>query len=121
MLVFEKFSSQTNENGDLLSFAEGDASFPASAKMSVSGYFFDVIERQNPFDDENLDVNENFEEFVPLSDDFLNFWKTETAKARATWKGVVAGLGGTALGDIALVPGMQLKQPKGYEVLPSDT
>jgi hypothetical protein len=113
VLVPNKFSDQTNENGDLLSYPEGDTTVLPSAKMPVSGYFFDAIERQNPIDDENLCVDENLEEFVPVSDDILNYWKTETTKARATGKGVVAGLGGTALGDIAFVPAMQLKHPKG--------
>lgn len=113
VFVSENFSSQMNGNGDLLSFPGGDTSVPASAKMPSSGYFFDAIERQNPIDDENLEVNDNMEEFTPISGDLLDYWKTETTNARATGKGVVAGLGGTALGDIALVPAMQLKHPKG--------
>jgi len=39
--------------------------------------------------------------------------KIVTENARATGKGFVVGLGGTAPGDIALVPGMQLRLPKG--------
>ncbi|NWJ52143.1 MAG: methyltransferase [Bacteroidetes bacterium] len=113
ILVPEKFSTQTDSNGDLLSFPEGDSTLPASAKMPVSGYFFDAIERQQIIDEDNLKVEDNLEEFTPITDKLLNYWKVETTKASATGKGVVAGFGGTALGDIALVPGMQLKQPKG--------
>lgn len=113
ILVPEKFSTQTNKNGDLVSFPGGDSSVAASAKMPVSGYFFDAIERQQPIVEENLYVAENLEEFIPVSDEILQYWKSETTKAQATGKGVVAGFGGTALGDIALVPGMQLKQAKG--------
>lgn len=108
-----KFSDTKDENGDLLSYPTGDTTVPPSAKMPRASYFFDAIERQGPIDDENLDVNDNLEEFAPISDETLKHWKMVTENARATGKGVVAGLGGTALGDIALVPGMQLRHPKG--------
>ncbi|MCK9639997.1 MAG: hypothetical protein M0R39_08820 [Prolixibacteraceae bacterium] len=113
VLVPQQFSSITDGNGDLLSFPEGDASISPSAKMPQASYFFDAIERQEPIDDDNLHVEDNLEEFTPVSEETLQYWKNEVEKARATGKGVVAGLGGTALGDIALVPGVQLKQPKG--------
>jgi len=113
VLVPEKFSNQIDNNGDLLSFPEGDTSVPPSSKMPKASYFFDAIERQLPIDDENLDVNDNMEEFAPIKEGTLLHWKTVTEQARSTGKGVVAGLGGTALGDIALVPGIQLRQPRG--------
>ncbi|MEN8249302.1 MAG: uroporphyrinogen decarboxylase family protein [Bacteroidota bacterium] len=113
VLVPEQFSSVKDDNGDLLSFPEGDTTIPASAKMPSGGYFFDAIERVKEVDDANLNVEDNLEEFSAVTNQTLEYWKAETKKARATGKGVVAGLGGTALGDIALVPGMQLKDPKG--------
>lgn len=117
VLVPEKFSNITDDKGDLLSFPDGDSSIPPSAKMPRTSYFFDAIERQEPIDDENLNAEDNLEEFTPVTDEILQYWKIEIGKARATGKGVVAGLGGTALGDIALVPGMQLKQPKGIRAV----
>jgi len=113
VLVTEKFSNKTNEKGDLLAFAGGDESAAPSARMPQSGYFFDAIERQTIINDELLNVEDNLEEFSLVTDKTLNYWKAETEKVRATDKGVVASLGGTALGDIALVPGMNLKNPKG--------
>lgn len=113
VLVPEKFSTIKDEKGDLLSFPGGDTSVPPSAKMPLKSYFFDAIERQTVIDENTLKPEDNLEEFAPISDNSLQYWKKETTRARSTGKGVVAGLGGTALGDIALVPGMQLKQPKG--------
>ena len=113
VLVPEKFSAKTNENGDLLSFPSGDVSVAPSGRMPKSGFFFDAIERQEPIDDDQLNVEDNLEEFTRVTEETLYYWKSETAKSRATGKGVVAALGGTALGDIALVPGIQLKNPKG--------
>jgi hypothetical protein len=81
--------------------------------MPRNGYFFDAIIRQQPYDEENLNVNDNLEDFGPVSETDLEYWKVTAKKARDTGKAVIAGLGGTALGDIAHVPGIKLKNPKG--------
>ena len=114
VLVSADFGPAYDENGDLLSFPLGDTSVPASAKMPKTGYFFDAIEREvPPFDDMNPNVEDNLEEFGPIADIDLNHFKQLAAQQKATGKGVLASFGGTALGDIALVPGMGLKHPKG--------
>jgi hypothetical protein len=113
VLVPEKFSTVTNDKGELLSFPDGDKSVEASAKMPESGYFFDAIDRQQPIDEDKLNVEDNLEEFSLISSSTLSYWKQEVARAKSTGKAIVAGFGGTALGDIALVPAMNLKNPKG--------
>jgi hypothetical protein len=113
VLVPEGFRTTKDEKGDVLIYPEGDTSISPSARMPKSGYFFDAIIRQQPIDEEKLDVKDNLEEFGLISDSDLTFWKDATRKARATGKAVIAGLGGTALGDIALIPGIQMKHPKG--------
>ena len=113
VLVPAGFQTTHDEKGDLLIYPEGDLSVSPCARMPVSGYFFDAIIRQEPFEEEELDVSNNLEEFGLINDSDLQFWKESALKARATGKAVIAGLGGTALGDIALVPGLQLKHPKG--------
>jgi len=113
VLVPEKFSTVTNDKGELLSFPDGDKSVEASAKMPESGYFFDAIDRQQPIDEDKLKVEDNLEEFSLISSSTLSYWKQEVARAKSTGKAIVAGFGGTALGDIALVPAMNLKNPKG--------
>jgi hypothetical protein len=113
VLVPEVFNTTYDNNGDLLIYPEGDVSVPPSCRMPKAGYFFDAIVRQEPIDEEKLNVRDNMEEFGLISDSELEFWKEATGKARATGKAVIAGLGGTALGDIALVPGLQVKRPKG--------
>lgn len=113
VLVPSGFNTTYDTNGDLLIYPEGDVSVSASARMPRAGYFFDAIIRQEPLDEEKLDVRDNLEEFGVITDRELELWKESTAKARATRRAVIAGFGGTALGDIALVPGLQLKHPKG--------
>lgn len=113
VLVPETFHTTTDGNGDVLIYPEGDPDVIPSARMPKSGYFFDAIIRQEPIDEEMLDPNDNLEEFGLVNESELAFWKGAAANARATGKAVIAALGGTALGDIALVPGLQLKKPKG--------
>jgi hypothetical protein len=107
------FNTTVDENGDLLMYPEGDTSVPPSAKMPKASYFFDAIIRQEPIVEEELDVENNLEEFGLISDDDLEHWRVEVDKAYFSGKAVIAAFGGTALGDIALVPGLQLKHPKG--------
>ena len=113
VLVPEGFNTRTDENGDVLSFPGGDLSAAPSARMPKASYFFDAIIRQQPFEEDQLDPQDNLEEHGFVSDSDLEYWKRTTQKARATGKAVIASLGGTALGDIAHIPGMKLKKPKG--------
>lgn len=107
------FNVTKDENGDLLMYPEGDTSVPPCAKMPKASYFFDAIIRQEPIVEEELNVEDNLEEFGLISDADLEHWRVEVDKAYFSGKAVIAAFGGTALGDIALVPGMDLKAPKG--------
>jgi hypothetical protein len=113
VLVPEKFNTTCTEDGSLLIYPGGDLTISPCAKMPTAGYFFDAITRQDPIDDSKLNVEDNLEEFSLLSDDDLEYWKSRFAVVRNSDKAVIAGFGGTAIGDIALVPGLSLKHPKG--------
>ena len=118
VLVPVEFHTTNDERGDVLIYPEGDTSASPSGRMPKNGYFFDAIIRQEPIVEENLDPKDNLEEYGLVSENDLAYWKETTQKARATGKAVVAGLGGTALGDIAHVPGIKLKKPKGIRDIP---
>ncbi len=107
------FNYTYNENGDICIHPEGDTSVPPSAMMPKTGFFFDALDRQGPIDDSNLKLEDNLEEFGRISEHDLMFWKEQADYAAGKGKGVLANPGGTALGDIALVPAVQLKHPKG--------
>ncbi len=113
VMVPLNFNVTKDENGDLLMYPEGDTSVAPSAKMPKASYFFDAIIRQEPIVEEELNVEDNLEEFGLISDEDLEHWRTEVDKAYFSGKAVIAAFGGTALGDIALVPGLNLKEPKG--------
>ena len=81
--------------------------------MPKESYFFDAIIRQKPFKEEDLKVENNLEEFGEWTQDDISYWTEKAKILDQTDKAVIATFGGTALGDIALVPAMNLKDPKG--------
>jgi len=107
-----QFNYTYNNNGDMLMYPEGDTSVRASAMMPKSGYFFDALERQGPINEETL-LEDNLEEFGQITKNDLVYWKNAVDAVEDNSKVIVASLGGTALGDIAIVPGVGLKNPKG--------
>ena len=107
------FNYTFNINGDILMYPEGDTSLSPSAMMPKSGYFFDAIERQGPIDEKKLKIEDNLEEFGYVTESDLVYWKTQVDLLKRSDKAVIASIGGTALGDIALVPGIGLRDPKG--------
>ncbi len=113
ILVPEGFNVRSDDEGSLLMGPEGNVELAPSAKMPATGYFFDAVIRQHPVDDMTLDPEDNLEEFGHLSEADLRYWSARAEEARNSSRGIIATIGGTALGDIALVPAMQLRDPKG--------
>jgi hypothetical protein len=113
VLVPGNFNTKNLPGGDLLLFPEGDMTVQPSARMPSTGYFFDTLIRQEPFDEATLKVDDNLEEFAPLSDVDIDYWSQQIEKAKKSDRGIIANFGGTALGDIALVPAPFMKHPRG--------
>ena len=113
VLVPGAFNTEPEPSGDILMYPEGDKTAPPSGRMPKGGYYFDTIIRQEPIDDEKLRVEDNLEEFCPISDAELQHFQTEAERLSATGRAILASFGGTAFGDIALVPAPWLKYPKG--------
>ena len=114
MLVPGDFNTEPEPNGDVLMFPEGDRSAPPSGRMPKGGFFFDTIVRQPPLDESKLKVEDNLQEFGPISAEDLEHFRREAERLHAsTDKAIFASLPGTAFGDIALVPVPWMKYPKG--------
>jgi hypothetical protein len=107
------FNTTVDAKGDTLIYPEGDTCIPPSGRMPQGGYFFDAIVRQEPFQEETLNAEDNMEEFSAVTQEELDHLVRSTHAAAATGRGVIATFGGTAFGDIALVPAPSLKHPKG--------
>jgi len=112
VLVPGAFNTEPEPNGDVLMYPEGDRTAPPSGRMPKDGWYFDTIVRQPPVNDADLDVADNLEEFGPISEAELGHLRAETQRIDAD-KAILASFGGTAFGDIALVPAPWLKHPRG--------
>jgi hypothetical protein len=114
VLVPGNFNTVPAPNGDVLMYPQGDREARPSGRMPRGGYYFDSLIRQPSIDDARLNVADNLEEFGPLSDADLTHLEREADRLyRETDLAIVAVGPGTAFGDIALVPGPFMKDPKG--------
>ena len=118
VLVPGNFNTLPEANGDILMYPGGDKSAPASGRMPKGGFYFDALIRQPPLDEEKLNFEDNTEEFQPVTAEELAHFKKNIDKYyQETDKAIFANFGGTAFGDIALVPATWLKNPKGIREL----
>ena len=114
VLVPEAFNTRPEPDGSILMYPEGDRAAPPSGKMPKNGFYFDTIVRQPPIDEAQLNPQDNLEEFGYISDDELAYFEQEVNRLYTeTDKALLVNFGGTAFGDIALVPAPWLKYPKG--------
>ncbi len=114
VLVPGLFNTQKDENGAILQYPKGNTQLQPCAKMPKSSYFFDAIDRQLPIDEETLDPKDNLEDFSLLKQTEIDHYKTETNRLfTETDKAIYSTLPGVSFGDVALVPGLFLENPKG--------
>jgi len=105
-------------DGKVYVYPMGDRNLPASGMMPSEGYFFDAIERpEGELDDDELNVEDNLEEFQPISDEVVSYFAEQAARQHATGKAVVASFPGSGLGDVAFLPGPGLAHPKGVRTV----
>ena len=114
VLVPEGFHTTTDANGDTLIYPQGDTGVEPCARMPKDGWFFDAIVRQPPIDEDRLNPADNTEEFQPLNDEDARGIAADVAAANRTGRAVIANFGGTAFGDIALVPAHPLKESQRH-------
>lgn len=113
-LVPQAFNNDPEPDGSYLMYPDGDRTAPASGHLPKNGFYFDTIIRQPPVDESALDPTDNLEEFDYISDEELSHFEHKvTTLYEETDKALLMNIGGTAFGDIALVPAPWLKHPKG--------
>ncbi len=114
VLVPEAFNVTRDDLGNTYIYPMGDTDVPPCAMMPQSGFFFDALDRQQPLDEHKLDPLDNSEEFELISDEDLNYFAREAKRLyESTECGLLLNFGGLGFGDIALVPGLWLKHPRG--------
>ncbi len=113
VLVSDLFQTTKDTKGDTLIYPKGDMNARPSGRLPKDGFFFDTIIRQPPIVEDELNPADNWEEFGPISESDLQYFDEATREAADSTRAVMANFGGTAIGDIALVPAPFLKDPKG--------
>jgi hypothetical protein len=114
VLVPGLFNTEKNSDGSVYQYAEGDKSYPPSAKMPGKGFFSDSIERQKKIIEEELDPRDNLEEYKLVSAKDLDYLKKKAEDIYNNTRYAIMGvIGSSGFGDIAFVPGPMLKDPKG--------
>ncbi|VGO18009.1 uroporphyrinogen decarboxylase family protein [Pontiella sulfatireligans] len=114
VLVPGGFNTEYEASGDLFQYPGNDRSVGPSARMPDGGCFFDAIVRQPELDEDNMDPADNLEEFGPIEPDELTLIADRAKRLyEQTDRALFCTFGGLTFGDIALVPGTFLKDPKG--------
>ena len=114
VLIPGLFNTEPDENGNIPMYAEGDKNYPPSAIMPKDGFYFDSLSRQVPIDDDKLDPEDNLVDFGPYPDELLAHLERESKRVyEETDYAIIYSMGGSALGDIALIPAPWMKERGG--------
>lgn len=113
VLIADGLSLETDKNGEVHFWPLNDHSVEPSGIIPEGGYFADYVERVQEFDEEHQNPLDSIEEFGIMGEETLDYFEKNINKAYESGKAVVASFGGTALGDVANVPGVGLLHPKG--------
>ena len=115
VMVPEKFVTTRDDKGDIYIYPQGDTSAPPCARMPNGGYYFDVLVRQEPIDEKNLNPEDwTKQQFSVFSDEILRYLEKRADDLyENTDLCIVGEFIDAGFGDIALVPGPFIKHPKG--------
>ena len=115
VLVGEGFAVDKTEDGGYLLYPQGDRSVPPSARMPNNGYYFDVIVRQEPYDENNLNGRQDFgEQFELLPEDELKYCEEiVNSMYENTDLAIIGNHLFLCIGDAAQVPGPGMKKTPG--------
>jgi uroporphyrinogen-III decarboxylase len=113
--VSQHFETTKDANGDILIYPAGDRTTKPSGRMPKDGNFFDAIIRQGPVDEDHLDPREFAEQQIRryTDEELAYLQKNVDDLFRNTDKAVVGCWWQGGIGDVALVPGMWLNEPRG--------
>ena len=117
VLIPKEMEVEKSEDGGYVVFPQGDRAVPPSAKMPASGYFFDAIERQEDYDEDDPDPRDNAADFKVLSDEAVARIAASAKEARKTGKLTMFSLPGGSLSSPSQFAGMSVKFPKGMRKL----
>lgn len=102
-------------NGARQLYPQGDRTAPPSAYMPEGGYFFDIIDRAEEYDEDNLTPREDFKDFFSvMSDETAKYYERESKRLyEETDYAIIGNLAGAGYGDPGALPAPFEKHPKG--------
>lgn len=83
VLIAEGIELTPDSHNDIWLHPQGDKTLAPSAVLPESCYFMNAVERCDGFDESNLNVEDNLEEFAILPDDELDRFAARVARAPA--------------------------------------
>jgi hypothetical protein len=115
VLVSRHFVYDILPDGSLVQYPRGDRSFPPSGRMPRDGYYFDVITRQPPIDEDLLDPKQWVDETYGLlsDEDLRHLEETSSHYYDNTEYALFGNFGGGSFGDLAIIAGPHIPNPSG--------
>jgi uroporphyrinogen-III decarboxylase len=115
VLVPEKFTTKRDDEGNVYLYPQGDNSVPPGAKMPREGYYFDLLVRQEPLDERNLNPEDwANQQYSIFSEETLKYLENKADELyKNTELCIIGEFIDASFGDISVVPGPALKNPKG--------
>ena len=119
VLMAGGFEYDLDEKGDIWVYPGGNRNAKYSLHMPNNGFFFDNVMRSPEFDEDKLTPLDDFkDDFSVASDEDAKYWEEMSLKLfEETDYGILGILGGAGFGDVALIPGPSLANPKGIRSL----
>ncbi len=115
VMISGYFEYDIAKSGDILTYPQGDKSSLPSGRMTKDGYYFDAIVRQKPIIEEELDPKKWVDQTLSLysEDDMMYLKQTVDRVYEGTEYAIVGNFCDGGLGDIGVVPGLNVKDPDG--------
>ncbi len=114
-----RFNTEPAEDDSLYQYPQGDSSAAPSGRMPSGGYYHDAIERQQPYTEADLDPEEWVQDMYAVYTDeqLRTLEERATALYNNTSRAIVGNFGSAGFGDIAHVPGLAVREPKGIRAV----
>ena len=102
-------------DGGCVIYPQGDPSAKPSLYMPTDGFFFDALDRAEPFDEDALSPVEDFQNtFFRVGDKEAEYYARRSKElAESGDYAIIGALNCGSLGDVALLPGRDEKEPRG--------
>jgi hypothetical protein len=113
------FNTEPAGDGSLYQYPQGDRTAAPSGRMPPEGYYHDAVERQQPYTEADLKPEEWVRDmYAVYTDEQLRALEKRAASLYDnTNRAILGNFGSAGFGDIAHVPGLTAREPKGIRAV----